>query len=327
MSFGMMQTETSSPAQSGRVGPWLVALGAALWGTESLWRIPLNTLFASDVIVFYEHVILVLIALPILIRGRTQITATSRRAWLFLLFSGVAGSAVGTTLFTEALRLGNPTVVNVVLNIQPVFSTALAFLLFGDRLARDFFIWAPLSIVAGMFLSISNLHELNGDVLFSGLQGGTGLALCCALFWGASTVAGRGAMLEMSLWQASALRVLVGLLSMSFIVGLRGKLTAASLWPATAAAHPVQAVLLLLGLAILSGGLPLLFYFEGLRRTRASTAGYFEMMQTLAGVLVTWGYFGHPLHSHQIFAAVILIGAVALVQRAQARIEWTPAIG
>ena len=42
-------------------------------------------------------------------------------------------------------------------------------------------------------------------------------------------------------------------------------------------------------LATLSGGIPLLIYFKGLELTRASTAGYFEMMQTLAAVVITWG--------------------------------------
>jgi hypothetical protein len=51
-------------------------------------------------------------------------------------FLGFAGSAVGTIFFTLALKYGNPTVVNVVLNIQPVISTLGAFFLFGDRLAR-----------------------------------------------------------------------------------------------------------------------------------------------------------------------------------------------
>jgi len=52
-------------------------------------------------------------------------------------FLGVCGSAVGTVFFTLALKYGNPTVVNVVLNIQPVISTLGAFFLFGDRLARQ----------------------------------------------------------------------------------------------------------------------------------------------------------------------------------------------
>jgi hypothetical protein len=42
--------------RSASYGPWLVGLGAALWGTESAWRIPLNELFDAKVIVFWEHV-------------------------------------------------------------------------------------------------------------------------------------------------------------------------------------------------------------------------------------------------------------------------------
>jgi hypothetical protein len=46
--------------------------------------------------------------------------------------------------FTLALKNGNPTVVNVILNIQPVISTVGAFLLFGDRLTPRFFLYAAL---------------------------------------------------------------------------------------------------------------------------------------------------------------------------------------
>jgi drug/metabolite transporter (DMT)-like permease len=75
----------------------------------------------------------------------------------------------------------------------------------------------------------------------------------------------------------------------------------------------------LLLLASISGGIPLLIYFEGLRLTRASTAGYFEMMQTLAAVCITWGFFHATLHPHQIAAGIILMVAVAMVQNVQAR--------
>ena len=72
-------------------------------------------------------------------------------------------------------------------------------------------------------------------------------------------------------------------------------------------------------LATLSGGVPLLVYFQGLERTRASTAGYFEMMQTLVAVMVTWAFFGAGLLCYQVIAAVALVAAVTLVQRAQAQ--------
>src|SRR5213596_134892 len=49
--------------------------------------------------------------------------------WSYLLFSGFASYAVGTIFFTLALIHGNPTVVIVILNIQPVFLTVGATLL------------------------------------------------------------------------------------------------------------------------------------------------------------------------------------------------------
>src|SRR5438034_2353044 len=123
-------------------GPWLVGLGAALWGTESAWRIPLNELFDAKVIVFWEHVFILIMFLPILISRLDEIPRVGVRTWGFLIFSGFAGSAVGTVFFTLALKYGNSTVVNVVLNIQPIISTLGAFLLFRDRLARQFFLYA-----------------------------------------------------------------------------------------------------------------------------------------------------------------------------------------
>src|SRR6266550_2834518 len=85
-------------------GPWLVGLGAALWGTESAWRIPLNALFDASVIVFWEHVLILIMFLPLLISRIGELPKVSGRAWAFLIFSGFAGSAVGTVFFTLALK-------------------------------------------------------------------------------------------------------------------------------------------------------------------------------------------------------------------------------
>ncbi len=308
-------------ARSVHYGPWLVGLGAALWGTESAWRIPLNELFDAQVIVFWEHVLILLMFLPLLITRLGEIPKIDARTWGFLIFSGFAGSAVGTIFFTLALKNGNPTVVNVVLNIQPVISTLGAFLLFRDRLAPRFFLYAGIAIVAGIFLSVEYPALIGVSFEKAGLNLGTGYALICALFWGLSTVAGRGVMTGMSLRLASSLRVAVGLICMTLILLGYGKLQGAALWPAQAQAHPTQAILLLLLLASISGGIPLLIYFEGLRLTRASTAGYFEMLQTLAAVCITWGFFHAALHFHQVVAALVLMATVTMVQRVQERHE------
>jgi drug/metabolite transporter (DMT)-like permease len=313
-----MQTRA---APSAHYGPWLVGLGAALWGTESAWRIPLNQLFDAEVIVFWEHVFILIMFLPMLLPRLKEISRVGASTWGFLLFSAFAGSAVGTIFFTLALKYGNPTVVNVVLNIQPVISTIGAFLLFSDRLAHRFFFFAAIAVIAGVFVSVTHPTMIGVSFERAGLNLGSGYALICAVFWGLSTVAGRGVMTGMSLRLASGMRIVVGLGCMTLILLTYGKLHGAALWPATAQAHAFKAIVLLLLLASISGGIPLLIYFQGLHLTRASTAGYFEMMQTLAAVCITWGVFQATLHAHQVIAAVVLIAAVAMVHHVQHEVE------
>lgn len=296
-----------------RGGPWLVALGAALWGTETAWRVPLMKLVDHpDVLVWWEHVLLVVLALPFVIPRLHELKKVSRKALAWLLFSGLAGSALGAVLFTEALDHGNITLINVVLNVQPLLSTTAAVLLLGDRLSKWLPPWALLAVGAGVAL-------VWGAADFPAT--GIALALLTALCWGLSTVAGRAVMVEMSLPLAAGMRVIIGLVAMTVLVAARGLLTPEHLWPAHARAATGETIGYLVALATLSGWAPLLFYFRGLALTRASTAGYFEMMQTLAAVTVTWGVMGDALAWWQVIAAVVLIGAVAMVQRVQ---EQTP---
>jgi drug/metabolite transporter (DMT)-like permease len=128
-------------------------------------------------------------------------------------------------------------------------------------------------------------------------------------------------MVGMSLRLASSMRIVVGLACMTLILFAYGKLNGPALWPVAAQAHPGKAILLLFFLASVSGGIPLLIYFQGLHLTRASTAGYFEMMQTLAAVCITWGFFHASLHAHQVIAALVLIAAVAMVHHVQQQME------
>src|SRR2546430_4556761 len=307
-------------ARGSSYGPWLVGLGAALWGTESAWRIPLNDLFDADVIVFWEHVLILFMFLPILVSQLGELPKIDKRSWGYLILSGFAGSAGGTIFFTLALKNGNPTVVNVILNIQPVISTVGALFLFGDRLTPRFFLYAGIAIVAGILLSVEHPTLIGESFEKAGLNLGTGYALVCALFWGLSTVAGRGTMIGMPLRLAASLRVVVGLICMTFILLIYEKLNRVSLWPPAAQAHITTAIVALLLLASISGAIPLLIYFEGLRLTRASTAGYFEMMQTLAAVCITWGFFHAALHWHQVIAGIVLMAAVTMVQRVQANV-------
>jgi drug/metabolite transporter (DMT)-like permease len=261
--------------------------------------------------------------LPLLLSYVRDLPKVDARTWGFLVFSGFAGSAVGTIFFTLALKEGNPTVMNVILNIQPVISTLGAFLLFHDRLMPRFFLYAAVAVGAGIFLSVEHPELIGVSLAEAGLNRGTGYAFICSLFWGLSTVAGRGVMLGMPLRLASSLRIVVGLICMTLILLVDGKLNSGALWPSAAQSNPGTAITAFLLLASISGGVPLLIYFEGLRLTRASTAGYFEMMQTLAAVCITWGFFRAALHPHQVIAGLVLMAAVAMIQHVQRTSENT----
>jgi len=300
-----------------RIGPWLVGLGAALWGTETAWRVPLTRLFGErdDVLVWWEHVLLVVLAVPFIVPRLGELKKISRTTLAWLLFSGIAGSALGAELFTAALHNGNATVVNVVLNVQPLLSTTAAVLLLGDRLSPKFPPWAVLAVASGMVLI-----GLGPGFTFQ-LDTGVVLALVTALCWGMSTVAGRVVMVDMSLPLAAGLRVVIGLCAMTVSVAAHGHLSAGELWPDTARAATGETFGYLVALATLSGWIPLLFYFRGLALTRASTAGYFEMLQTIAAVGITWGVLGIALAWWQVIAAAVLLFAVAMVQRAQETVK------
>src|SRR5437868_13294999 len=165
--------------------------------------------------------------LPLLLSKLADLPKIDARTWGYLIFSGFAGSAVGTIFFTLALKHGNPTVVNVVLNFQPIISTLGAFLLFGDRLAPRFFLYAAIAVFAGIFLSVEFPALIAISFERAGLTAGTGYALICAFFWGGSTVAGRGVMMRMPLQLASSMRIVVGLICMTLILLVYGKLHSA----------------------------------------------------------------------------------------------------
>ena len=58
----------------------------------------------------------------------------------------------------------------MILNIQPVISTIGAFVLFGDRLARQFFLYAGVAIVAGIFVPVAYPTQIGVSFERAGLK-------------------------------------------------------------------------------------------------------------------------------------------------------------
>ncbi len=290
-----MSKKTSNRA----VGPIFVILGACLWGTESYFRVQLNKSFDADVIVFVEHLVCIFITLPIFLNSGQHLRGYSKKTWIYLLLSGSLGSAIGAYFFTESLRTLNASVANVLLNFQPLIAVFFSSLLLNERISNTVIFWGTLALAAGLMI-------VAGDFSLSQLQFDQGLLFLAltALSWGFSTVAGRGIMLEMPLKQATFLRFFVGGITLLALLLFKNKLGLID--TSNIVIHSKE----FLGLGIVSGTLPLFFYFYGLAKTPASLAAFCEMTQTIAAVLLTWGVMGQSLTPQQCVGSAILLFAI-----------------
>src|SRR5205085_6352889 len=114
----------------------LVALGAALWGTDGAFRQPLVSPVARwspYTIVLYEHVLLTAVVAPFLIRHRRGLRRLDRGGWLAAFGVAWGGSALATLAFTTAFEYGNPDVVVLLQKTQPLWAIAAAAAVTRER--------------------------------------------------------------------------------------------------------------------------------------------------------------------------------------------------
>lgn len=299
------------------LGPLFVIIGAGLWGTETYFRVFLNSRFDSEVLVFHEHLFCILFTLPLFFMNLSAIKKIPAKSWVYLLLSGSVGSALGTTFFTMSLNVLNPSVANVLLNFQPVVSVVFAWLLLREKPGRGFFFWGALALLCGAAIaadgfSVKNV-ALNVGLLYIAIT---------ALAWGFSTVAGRGAMLHMPLSIATTGRFVIGALTLLASLMLKGKFNTETMkWFQLTDGLVIQNYL---WLSFVAGVVPLYFYFKGLSKTPASVGGFCELTQTFSALLLTWGIMGHPLTTTQIVAGIALLVAVYMVNLNFARANRLP---
>lgn len=84
----------------------LVALAAALWGTDALFPRGLALELPPTTLVVYEHLILTAIMLPVLLRVPWRRLGVGDVVALVLI--GAGASALATGLFSAAFRFGDP---------------------------------------------------------------------------------------------------------------------------------------------------------------------------------------------------------------------------
>ncbi|RIK17271.1 MAG: EamA family transporter [Acidobacteria bacterium] len=277
---------------------WMVALAASFWGLSALWRDPLARELPSLAIVFWEHVLLVVLVSPWLVPAVRRVLAASWRTQLSVLVIGAGSSALATVLFTAAFRLGDPITPQVLQKLQPLVAVALAALLLGERVRPRFLLFLLPALAGAWLLAFADPLGVSVASAQAAL-----LAVGAATLWAAGTVLGRLASAELRFRDLVALRFAVGLAAL----GVLAAATSTPLAVPWSAAPPIAALALLPGLAAM------VLYYLALGRTPASRATLAELAFPLTAALVGVVVLGaRPTGTQWLGMALVLASVVAL---------------
>jgi drug/metabolite transporter (DMT)-like permease len=290
-------------------GVVLVALAAAMWGTDPIIRKTMSFTTSATTIVFGEHVILAALTLPFLLPA---LRAVVRAGWSYVLAAVVVGagaSAVATILFTDALIGHSDFITPVVIQkVQPLVAVAGAALLLGER-PRARFVWFFVPALAGFWL-VNQAHPLDpsakGAVVIAEATG-------AAVLWALGTVLGRYLSRELEFQHIVTLR---------FFFGLLASAIALPVMSASAYSNGHDS-LLILYLALATGLVALTLYYYGLQRTPAVLSSLAEL--TYPAVAVIAGIYAYKQHLHwtQWLGVAAILAAVTLlpIQRQRAVVD------
>lgn len=282
---------------------WLVALAASLWGLSALWRSPLAADYPSLTVVFWEHLILVVLVSPWLVPAVRRVLAASRRTQAAVLVIGAGSSALATTLFTAAFRLGDPITPQVLQKLQPLIAIALAAVLLGERLRAKFILFVIPALVGAWLLAFADPL----GVTVAGAQAAL-LALGAAALWAAGTVLGRLASAELRFRDLTALRFTIGF-AMLGVIALITDTPLGMRWSAAPS---------LLLLALFPGLLALVLYYLALGHTPASRATLAELAFPLTAALVgIIAFAARPTGTQWLGFAIVLGTLVGLALHEQ----------
>ena len=279
----------------------LVAVGAAMWGTDGILRVPLLEVASPSQIVLLEHLVLLVYSVPAVVLGWRFFRGLGTAQWVALLIIGWGGSAIATLLFTTAFTVGNPTVVILLQKTQPLFAIALATILLRERLGWAYWPCFAVAMVGAYLISFGDFGPFRA--LGSAEAIAAALALGAALLWGSSTVLGRLVLKDMPFNTLTGARLLLAVPLLAGIVIAQGSVGGLG---TGFASEPGRVILL----ALIPGLLALLLYYRGLTGTRASYATLAELAFPATAVVLNWTFLGVGVSANQVLGFMLLWGAV-----------------
>jgi drug/metabolite transporter (DMT)-like permease len=292
---------------------WLVAVAAALWGTDGLLRVPLAGQLPAATVVFWEHLLIVLVLVPFLPSALRALRSATARERLALVVIGAGASAIATALFTQAFRLGDPVTPLVLQKLQPVVAVIAAAALLGERFRAGYWAFAVPALVGAWLVAFPNPLSVAPAAVAAAL-----LAVGAAVLWAVGTVLGRMVSVRLRSRDVTVLRFAIGLPASAVVLLAQG---------APIAVSPAQLGPLAL-LALVPGLLGLSLYYLGLRATAASRATLAELAFPVTAALIGVTLLGADLSVTQWIGLVVVVAAVTalgLRERSSEPVVVTPA--
>lgn len=297
----------------------LVAVAAMLWGTDSLFRIPIlhhlarSPLLQSTQVVFMEHLILTIAVIPILWVNRSEIARLTRKEWAAIVAIGVGASALATVLFTMSFGYGHFIETLLLQKTQPLIAILLANFWLGERISRRAWLWVPVAIAGAYCIVIP--EPLDPRAAWEDFHVSAGIyAIAAAALWGGATVFGRYALATVRFTTLTALRFATGLPALVILLLIIGG-------PAGFTNYRWADTPLYLAIALIPGLFPMLLYYRGLASTPASMATLAELAFPITGILVNLYFVTPPqtITGWQLFGIVVLVGALIALDYTNAK--------
>ena len=279
-------------------GVVLVSVAAAMWGLDGLIRQSLSHSTSAYTIVFGEHVVLVVLTLPLLVPALLALWRAGPAYVAAGIAVGAGASAIATILFTKAFFHGDFITVVVLQQVQPLIVVVGAWLVLGEQPRRGF-VWFLLIALAGVWL-ISLPHPLEPHA-----HGLTPIieTLGAAALWGLGTVFGRFLSQKLDFKHVTTVRFAFGLVASACALPI----------VSASAFSSVHDSLWIALLALVTGLFALGLYYYGLQRTPALLASLGELAFPVTTTLVGIYVLHSSLRWTQWVGVAITVGVISLL--------------
>ncbi len=285
-----------------------IIIASLLWSMDGLIRINLYTL-PPIVIVFFEHLLGLILILPFSISAIKQIKNLKGKEIAALVFVGIFSGAVATILYTSALAKVNYisfSVVALLQQLQPIWAIIGAKLILKEKISSKYIPWAILAIASTYLITFKNLDVNIGrdkETIIAGI-----FALLAGMLWASSTSLSKVGLKNVASNTALVVRFVVATVFSLLLV------FAFQVQTAMISVNTTQLQYLAL-LALIAGALGTGIYYFGLKRTPAKISAIAELTWPASAFFIDLFYFHTQFTITQLIGFIILITSIFMVSR------------